>query len=96
MIVVKAGGGAGLNMETVCADVAELVHQGAQVILVHGGSHETNRISEQLGHPPRMVTSISGGTGKQRGGPRFHHSPEVEMLWLYATVRIWSATPLRS
>ena len=60
MIVVKAGGGAGLNMETVCADVAGLVHQGEQVILVHGGSHETNQISEQLGHPPRMVTSISG------------------------------------
>lgn len=60
MIVVKAGGSAGLNMEAVCADVAELVHQGEQVVLVHGGSHETNEISEKLGHPPRMVTSVSG------------------------------------
>jgi len=60
MIVVKAGGGKGLDMEAVCADVAELIAQGEQVILVHGGSHETNVISEKLGHPPRFVTSASG------------------------------------
>jgi acetylglutamate/LysW-gamma-L-alpha-aminoadipate kinase len=60
MIVVKAGGGEGLDMKVVCADVAELVAQGEQVVLVHGGSHETNVISEKLGHPPRFVTSVSG------------------------------------
>ncbi len=60
MIVVKAGGNGGLDMEAVCADIAELVQQGEQVILVHGGSHETNVISEKLGHPPRFVTSVSG------------------------------------
>ena len=60
MIVVKAGGGEGLDMEAVCADVAELIVQGKQVVLVHGGSHETNVISEKLGHPPRFVTSASG------------------------------------
>lgn len=60
MIVVKAGGGKGLDMKAVCADVAELVARGEQVVLVHGGSHETNVISEKLGHPPRFVTSASG------------------------------------
>jgi acetylglutamate/LysW-gamma-L-alpha-aminoadipate kinase len=60
MIVVKVGGSAGLDMEAVCADVAGLVQQGEQVVLVHGGSHETNTISEKLGHPPRTVTSVSG------------------------------------
>lgn len=60
MIVVKAGGSAGLDTEAVCSDVAELVKEGEQVVLVHGGSHETNTISEKLGHPPRMVTSASG------------------------------------
>jgi acetylglutamate/LysW-gamma-L-alpha-aminoadipate kinase len=60
MIVIKAGGGEGLDMGTVCADIADLVAQGEQVILVHGGSHETNVISEKLGHPPRFVTSTSG------------------------------------
>ena len=60
MIVVKAGGGKGLDMEAVCTDVAELVKQGEQIVLVHGGSHETNVISEKMGHPPRFVTSVSG------------------------------------
>lgn len=60
MIVVKAGGNVGLDMKAVCADVAELVQQGEKVVLVHGGSHETNVISEKLGHPPRFVTSVSG------------------------------------
>lgn len=60
MIVVKAGGGSGLDMEAVCSDIGELVHQGEQVILVHGASHETNLLSEKLGHAPRFVTSVSG------------------------------------
>jgi acetylglutamate/LysW-gamma-L-alpha-aminoadipate kinase len=60
MIVVKAGGGEGLDTEAVCTDIATLVQQGEQVVLVHGGSHETNIISEKLGHPPRFVTSVSG------------------------------------
>jgi acetylglutamate/LysW-gamma-L-alpha-aminoadipate kinase len=64
VIIVKAGGGEGVDMEAVCADVAELARQGEQVILVHGGSHETNVISEQLGHPPRFVTSVSGHTSR--------------------------------
>jgi len=60
MLVVKAGGGEGLDMEAVCTDIAELVGRGEQVVLVHGGSHETNVISEKLGKPPRFVTSASG------------------------------------
>jgi len=31
---------------------------------VHGGSGETNAISEQLGHPPQFVTSPSGYTSR--------------------------------
>jgi acetylglutamate/LysW-gamma-L-alpha-aminoadipate kinase len=64
MIVVKAGGGEGLDMQAVAADVAEIVKQGQQVVLVHGGSHETNVISEKLGHPPRFVTSVSGHSSR--------------------------------
>jgi acetylglutamate/LysW-gamma-L-alpha-aminoadipate kinase len=60
MIIVKAGGSAGINMDAVCSDVVSLVQQGEQVVLVHGSSHETNVISEKLGHPPRFVTSPSG------------------------------------
>jgi acetylglutamate/LysW-gamma-L-alpha-aminoadipate kinase len=64
VIVIKAGGGKGLDMSAVCGDVADLVKQGERVVLVHGGSHETNVISEQLGHPPRFVTSVSGHSSR--------------------------------
>jgi acetylglutamate/LysW-gamma-L-alpha-aminoadipate kinase len=33
-------------------------------VLVHGGSDETNRLAEALGHPPRFVTSPSGHTSR--------------------------------
>ncbi len=64
MLVVKIGGAAGVNLEAVCADIAALTQQGQQVVLVHGGSDETNRLSERLGHPPRFVTSPSGFTSR--------------------------------
>jgi acetylglutamate/LysW-gamma-L-alpha-aminoadipate kinase len=60
MIVVKAGGNVGLDVEAVCADMVELVQRGEQVVLAHGGSHEINVFSERLGRPPRFVTSVSG------------------------------------
>jgi acetylglutamate/LysW-gamma-L-alpha-aminoadipate kinase len=64
MIVVKIGGSQGVNLDAVCADVAVLVTQGKKLIVVHGGSDETNKISEQLGHPPRFVTSQTGFTSR--------------------------------
>ncbi|MFQ6016202.1 MAG: [LysW]-aminoadipate kinase [Anaerolineae bacterium] len=60
MIVVKIGGAEGIGMEALCADVTALVQDGRRLVLVHGGSHETNILSTQLGHPPRFVTSPSG------------------------------------
>lgn len=60
MIVVKVGGSSGINYEGVCNDLASITKTGLQFILVHGGSAETNLVSERLGKPPRMVTSVSG------------------------------------
>jgi acetylglutamate/LysW-gamma-L-alpha-aminoadipate kinase len=57
VIVVKVGGSEGINLNAVCQDVEPL-------ILVHGGSHETNLVAESLGHPPRFVTSESGYTSR--------------------------------
>jgi acetylglutamate/LysW-gamma-L-alpha-aminoadipate kinase len=48
----------------VCADVAALTAEGQPVVLVHGGSHLTNVMSEKLGIPPRFVTSVSGHTSR--------------------------------
>lgn len=64
VIVVKVGGGEGVDLDTVCADVAALVAEGQPVVLVHGGSHLTNVLSEKLGVPPRFVTSVSGHTSR--------------------------------
>ncbi|MEA3201052.1 MAG: [amino group carrier protein]-L-2-aminoadipate 6-kinase [Thermoplasmata archaeon] len=60
MIVVKVGGGAGIDVEAVLADVAQMWKDGERVVLVHGASDETNQLSEKLGIPPRFVTSASG------------------------------------
>jgi [amino group carrier protein]-L-2-aminoadipate 6-kinase len=60
MIVVKIGGSAGVDLDAVCRNLAELTKAGQQIILVHGGSHETNMLAEKLGKPPRFVTSVSG------------------------------------
>jgi [amino group carrier protein]-L-2-aminoadipate 6-kinase len=64
MIVVKVGGGVGIDYDALCADIAELWQAGQRLVLVHGGSHETNMLAERLGHPPRFVTSPSGYTSR--------------------------------
>ena len=60
MIIVKVGGGVGIDYDALCADIAELWRAGQRLVLVHGGSHETNLLAERLGHAPRFVTSPSG------------------------------------
>lgn len=60
MIVIKIGGSEGTDFGAICADVAERIAGGEKFVIVHGGSHETNQLSEALGRPPRFVTSVSG------------------------------------
>lgn len=64
MLVVKVGGGEGVDFDAVCDDVASVAAAGERVVLVHGGSHATNVLSAALGHPPRFVTSPSGHTSR--------------------------------
>lgn len=61
---MKVGGSAGIDYDAVCADIAELWKAGRKLVLVHGGSGETNRVAEALGHPPKFVTSPSGYTSR--------------------------------
>ncbi len=56
MMVVKVGGAEGINYDLVLKDLAGYKN----VVLVHGGSSELNKISTRLGRPPKMVTSASG------------------------------------
>ena len=60
MIVVKVGGRKGLDYDAVCVDVADQWKAGNKLVLVHGGSYQTNVVAQQLGHPPQFVTSVSG------------------------------------
>ncbi len=64
MLTVKVGGAAGIGYAELVTDVAQLWRAGQQMVLVHGGSHETNQLSRQLGHQPRFVTSPSGYTSR--------------------------------
>lgn len=56
MIVVKIGGAIGTGIENLVVDLKNY----QDYILVHGGSHEMNVISEKIEQPPKFVTSVSG------------------------------------
>ncbi|MFQ5793502.1 MAG: [LysW]-aminoadipate kinase [Candidatus Bipolaricaulia bacterium] len=60
LLVVKIGGSEGIDYDAFLDNLADY----QRFILVHGGSHELNRISEILGAPPRFVTSVSGFTSR--------------------------------
>ena len=60
MIVIKVGGGAGVDVDAVCHDVAALAAVGQQVIVVHGTSAAANALAERMGVPARTIQSPSG------------------------------------
>ncbi|MBX5450268.1 [LysW]-aminoadipate kinase [Thermogemmatispora sp.] len=63
-LVVKIGGGAGIDVEPIVDEVAQLIAGGEQVVLVHGGSQLTNQLSERLGHPMQVLTAPNGMTSR--------------------------------
>ena len=65
MLVIKIGGGASLDHERIADDIAALVRDGNQLVVVHGGSALTNELATRLGHPPEFVTSVSGYTSRR-------------------------------
>lgn len=64
MIVVKVGGSEGINYQAVAKDAAALWKEGQKLILVHGGSSETNQLAQALGHPPQFLTHPGGLTSR--------------------------------
>jgi acetylglutamate/LysW-gamma-L-alpha-aminoadipate kinase len=60
MLVVKIGGGSGIQIGPTVEDAADRIRDGGKIVLVHGASGETNLLAERLGKPPRFVTSVSG------------------------------------
>lgn len=64
-IVIKIGGGEGIDPTALTAEIAELTNAGIRVVLVHGGSHETNQLAQVLGHPTQTITSPSGNQSRR-------------------------------
>ena len=59
-IVIKVGGGRGIDPTCLTEEIAQLTRDGIRVVLVHGGSHETDLLAQALGHPTQTITSPSG------------------------------------
>ncbi len=64
MFVIKIGGAAGVAPEGITADIAAHVRAGEKLLIVHGGSALATELGEQLGYPPRFVTSVSGHSSR--------------------------------
>ncbi|UPW01674.1 acetylglutamate/acetylaminoadipate kinase [Halorussus gelatinilyticus] len=63
-IVVKIGGARAVNPEDALADVAHLVANGEDVVVVHGGSTAVDDTLERLGEDPEYVETPGGVVGR--------------------------------
>jgi [amino group carrier protein]-L-2-aminoadipate 6-kinase len=59
-IVVKIGGAAGVDLENVCNDVAELIRRGERVVVVNGGSEAGERVLKAFSLERPEVTTPTG------------------------------------
>ena len=57
MIIVKIGGGAGINLQGIIQDLAQVKEK---FIIVHGANALRDKLAEDLGQPKKVVTSVSG------------------------------------
>ena len=63
-VVVKVGGARAVDPAGAVSDVAELVANGRQVVVVHGGSTAVDDTLEELGEEPTYVETPSGVVGR--------------------------------
>jgi len=59
MMIVKIGGGKSINLEGVIRDLAEV---SFPYLVVHGANSARDEIAQRMGHPTKVVTSVSGYT----------------------------------
>jgi len=59
MILIKAGGGKGINWDGICADIAALI-LSEKLILIHGASVKRDELAARLSVPIKKVVSPSG------------------------------------
>lgn len=58
--VVKSGGGRAIDVRAVAADVAKMVAAGQEIVLVHGGAADIERLGTGLGATTRTLTTPDG------------------------------------
>ena len=63
LLIVKIGGGAGLDQDAVCADLARLAAE-RPLLVVHGVSEAMNRLCAELGMEVQMLTSPGGHSSR--------------------------------
>jgi acetylglutamate/LysW-gamma-L-alpha-aminoadipate kinase len=63
-VVIKVGGARAVDPAGALADVATLVEEGEQVVVVHGGSTKVDETLERLGVEPEYVETPSGVVGR--------------------------------
>ncbi|XVH32770.1 acetylglutamate/acetylaminoadipate kinase [Haloferacaceae archaeon DSL9] len=63
-VVVKVGGAKAVDPEGAVQDVAHLVANGREVVVVHGGSTAVDETLERLGIDPTYVETPGGVTGR--------------------------------
>ena len=79
MIILKIGGGKGINLAGIAGDVARL-HE--EVIVVHGANAFRDDLAAQLGRTTTRVTSVSGYASV------LSDEPAIELLFMaYAGLR---------
>lgn len=59
MILIKVGGGKGINWDGICQDLAE-ISKREKVVVVHGANAQRDEIAAKLSVPTKTVTSPSG------------------------------------
>jgi acetylglutamate/LysW-gamma-L-alpha-aminoadipate kinase len=65
LLVVKIGGGAGVDLAACADDLAQIVLQGeTRLIIVHGVSDALNRLCDARGVPVRTLTSPTGHSSR--------------------------------
>ncbi|WP_158855263.1 acetylglutamate/acetylaminoadipate kinase [Halorhabdus sp. CUG00001] len=63
-VVVKVGGARAVDPEGALADVATLIEEGEDIVVVHGGSTKVDETLERMGIEPEYVETPSGVVGR--------------------------------
>jgi acetylglutamate/LysW-gamma-L-alpha-aminoadipate kinase len=63
-VVVKIGGAKAVEPEGALADIADLVDEGVEMVVVHGGSTAVDDTLEEMGMEPEYVETPSGVVGR--------------------------------